>query len=47
VAATLDWSPPAFNTIVNHCIRDVLTLEAVTTHLKPYNTVLNGYGSAL
>ncbi len=45
LAASLDGCRKAMNYIVEHCIKDVHTLDKVVGALKPYSTQLNSYGS--
>lgn len=45
ITAALDGSTEAMDYIVQHCIRDVYTLEHVVEALKAYSTTYNTYGS--
>jgi len=44
--AILDGDKKAMDQITKKCISDVLMLEDIIDHLKPYTTVFNSWGSA-
>lgn len=43
--AALDGDVPALDTIVDHCVRDVVTLERIVDAVKGYCTTFNAWGS--